>query len=227
MTFLAESPTAAAAMKFMRNGLPLHNDALAPDAIKASAGTKLLQPNDAESASAEYWIKKINDRYKESKRSVFYIGETLLKAQQELAHGYWTPMFEKGLLPFSQRTAQKYMKIARNSTLSKATNSAHLPRSVDAISMLTQIKTEELQTLISDGKIYAEMTIAQASHLVDSINGKAMQEASPANDYNHQLKLTMVQITRRLKKVPMSQRAKFGETLIEQIRTELIPAHNK
>ena len=62
--------------------------------------------------------------------SIVEVGRLLSKAKKNLDHhGEWGRMFDDGLIPLSQNTANRYMAVANNSQLSNSQHAANLPSS--------------------------------------------------------------------------------------------------
>lgn len=129
--------------------------------------------------AAEYVIES----YAKSVLAIIETGRRLDEAKAKVGHGNWLPLVS--LLPFSERTAQRYMAIARHPDLSNTTHVSDLPASWGTLYVLAQLPAGEIPKRIEAGEITPELDRATAQQWV-SIYGAARQEAlnawSQAND---------------------------------------------
>lgn len=111
--------------------------------------------------SIEYWVNRISDSYDKSLEAIFNIGEDLIMAKEELKHGDYTKMI-KAELPFSARTAQKYVKIFK---ALKAKDSSFLPKSLDALYLLATLDNKTWKKAKAEKLIHPDMTIEDTRRL--------------------------------------------------------------
>ena len=73
-----------------------------------------------------HFATEIATQWQRSREAIFAVGRLLIAAKKQLKHGEFTAMVENDL-PFSSRTAQRLMAIARDKRMAKATHASHLP----------------------------------------------------------------------------------------------------
>ena len=78
--------------------------------------------------SAESWAGKITTSWYRTTEAILETGRLLLEAKDALPHGSFKTMMQLHL-PFSVRTAERLMAIARNPVLTKSDNLSLLPLS--------------------------------------------------------------------------------------------------
>jgi hypothetical protein len=76
----------------------------------------------------EYWANHISASLRQAVENIIETGQLLIEAKASLAHCDFLEMV-KDHLPFTSRTAQMLMKIARNPVLSNAKHVSLLPTS--------------------------------------------------------------------------------------------------
>lgn len=111
-----------------------------------------MTPADA----AEYVIES----YAKSVLAVIETGRRLIEAKERLPHGSWLPFVE--LLPFSERTAQMFMRIALHPELSNPQRVADLPMAWGTLAVLAQLPPGEITTRIESGEITPELERSKA-----------------------------------------------------------------
>jgi hypothetical protein len=106
---------------------------------------------------AEQWAERICTQLGKSVESIIEAGRLLVKAKADLAHGEWSRMFADELLPFSQNTAQRLMKIAEHPQLSNTAHVQYLPPSWGTLYELTKAEPKRLTAAFKDGIITPDM----------------------------------------------------------------------
>ena len=91
---------------------------------KVEEQTTALVPQNAH--TAEFFIAKIEGVLATSIMGFIEVGRWLLQAKEELRHGQFFDMIEEDL-PFSSRTAERFMAIASHSVLVNPTHVSVLP----------------------------------------------------------------------------------------------------
>ncbi len=148
------------------------SDDLKAGSVCADQVTPSATPDES---SAHYWVNRINQKAAQSVDSIIATGRELIAAKERLSHGQWKVMFESGWVRLHLRSAEKLMRIARNSVLSKTTNCSLLPVSQDALYLLSGVDEEKLESGLRDGCIGPHMTIGQAKEFA-----KQGQPANPS-----------------------------------------------
>lgn len=80
------------------------------------------------------------------------LGQMLLRARNELPHGEFTDMVDADL-PFTMRSAQRFMSIASNPALAKSDIVSLLPNTVRARYEASRLAPETLQEMADSGRL--------------------------------------------------------------------------
>lgn len=104
----------------------------------------------------EKWAKLIRASWVRSTASIIETGRLCIDAKNNMAHGQWEIMVEK-CLPFSLRTAERLMCIARHPVLAKNDNLSLLPPHTSTLYELSKLEPDEVEGLVADGVIHADM----------------------------------------------------------------------
>ena len=123
------------------------------------------------------WAAVLTRDWRDTVASVIKTGRDLIQAKKELGHGRFCDLFieeylEEGrkdplcsLVPFTHRTANRLMKIARNKVLADSTHESILPTSWPTLHVLACIPEDKLEELIRARKIYPNLTRKEAERL--------------------------------------------------------------
>jgi uncharacterized small protein (DUF1192 family) len=114
------------------------------------------------------------EAYAKSVLAVIDTGRRLLEAKQRLPHGGWLPFVD--LLPFSERSAQMFMRIAEHPLLSNPQHASDLPASWYTLSVLAQLPAAEIEARIAAGEITPELERSKAEEWA-RVHQAAKQEA--------------------------------------------------
>jgi len=117
-----------------------------------------------EPQTVEEWREFIVEPWQKAVESIIETGKRLIHAKEKVEHGQWLKIFE-GNKPFSERTAERLMAIARHSILSNPANLPVLPPSWSTLYELSQIPENILSRYIAEGKIYPELIGLEAHEL--------------------------------------------------------------
>jgi hypothetical protein len=104
------------------------------------------------------------ESYECSVLAVIETGRRLLEAKERLPHGAWLPFVE--LLPFSERSAQRFMAIASHPELANTTHGSDLPVNWRTLAVLAQLPPGEVTARIESGEITPELVRAKAEEWV-------------------------------------------------------------
>lgn len=107
--------------------------------------------------------------YGQTVEGVFQVGRELLQAKEELPHGEFEAMVEKDL-PFSVRAAHCYMVISKSANFQNMNNVQILPSELDTLYMLQRLDPATFNAAVAAGKVYPEMTLAEAEALLKGCN---------------------------------------------------------
>jgi hypothetical protein len=102
--------------------------------------------------SYQKWTKRIAAVWQKGVEAILETGRLLIEAKAALDHGQFKAMVQLKL-PFTPRTAQRLMEIARNPVISNATHASLLPPSWMTLHELTKVPDEILVAKIKDGVI--------------------------------------------------------------------------
>jgi len=128
-----------------------------------------MQPADRNVVEAETprqrFSKEIRAAWQKSVEGILEASTALLKANDELWGADFAEMIEKDL-PFTERTAQRLIAIARNPVISDATHVSVFPASWATLYQLTRVRSDVLEARIADGTIHSKMTREDAIKLI-------------------------------------------------------------
>jgi len=131
--------------------------------------------------SVEQWAERICTQLGKTVESIVEVGRLLVKAKGALKHGEWTQLFIGTMIPMSQATAERYMRIASVPQLSESRNFEILPSSVDTLYALARVATVEpkrLTTALKDGTITPNMKRRAVADLLPAKKTKASRVTS-------------------------------------------------
>lgn len=111
--------------------------------------------------TVEGWGTRLTEDYCRGVASLFERGELLIAAKEALGHGRFAEMFARRLIPYSQRTAERLMQIAKSQVLQATrrnpTRVAILPESQAALLVLATLPPDALLAALDAGKVHADM----------------------------------------------------------------------
>jgi hypothetical protein len=127
------------------------------------------------------FAKRITVAWQKTVKSILEVGHLLLAAKKKLPHGDFTAMVQNDL-PFGIRTAECLMAIARHSRLAKANphTCASLPSSWRALYELSRLSVRQFDAALREGRIFADLTVTEASWLADNAETKRQARYEPA-----------------------------------------------
>jgi hypothetical protein len=121
---------------------------------------------------AAVWAARVHDQLGKAVAAIVATGRELLAAKAELKHGDWGRLFRDhplhvvNPLRFSDTTARRFMKIAKNPVLANPAHGPLLPPSYRTLYELTKMSPDSLEQALADGLIDAELDRGQAEWLV-------------------------------------------------------------
>ena len=136
--------------------------------MKASQAKLIKMPR------AEKWADQICVQLGKSVESIIEVGRLLIKAKADLEHGEWGRMFDEGLVPFSQQTANKLMAVSEHPQLSNSAHGRDLPPSWTTLYELSRVEPDRLTAALNDGTITPDMRRSAVSALLPA------KQAEPA-----------------------------------------------
>lgn len=127
---------------------------------------------------AEQWADRICAQLTKSVESIVETGRLLIKAKADLPHGEFGRMFEDGLVPFGQGTAERLMSIAQHPQLSNSAHAPSLPPSWMTLYELTKVPEPALKNALRDGVIKPDMPRKDVAALMPA--KRAIEQQAPA-----------------------------------------------
>lgn len=136
-----------------------------------------------EPSSRREWALRIKKAHAKSVEAIIRVGSELIAAKAALPHGEFQKMIRRDL-PFKERTAQKFMKIARHPFLSNASAWTHLPPEWTLLYRLSSFEPDILEELFNDealkkGGAFEDAALPSYLLVVDTIRKRRMSEAEP------------------------------------------------
>jgi hypothetical protein len=115
-------------------------------------GLAQTNSHSANSRTEGEWIEAIEAAHQESVQGIIGCGQLLLVAKEELPRGTFETMIEEKL-PFSARTAQRLMEVARDHRLLQSDTLCRLPSHWGTLHALTKLDDEEFQEKLEAGNV--------------------------------------------------------------------------
>lgn len=106
--------------------------------------------------TAETFAARINQHWRESVQGVVAVGAALIEARRELQHGEFGRLFD-GMVPFTERTAQRLMAIARTPQLANPTHASLLPQSWGTLYELSRLDDDAWALALKEGRITPDL----------------------------------------------------------------------
>lgn len=139
--------------------------------------TKSTSPNKRADLfnQVDHFIEEITAAWNKQVAAIIEVGKLLIRAKDELEYGQFTEMIGRRL-PFGERTAQRLMKIAKHPLLSDPTLMSVLPPSWALLHRLTEFPERELQQILADGTIHADIESEEVEALLEEIRGTGLYD---------------------------------------------------
>jgi hypothetical protein len=102
--------------------------------------------------------------YRNQVKSVLAVAAALAEAKERTAHGDWGKVV--ALLPFGERTAERYLAISKNATLTNPTHVSVLPHAMSTLAELARLPDDVLADFIELGAVTPRMERSDAANLV-------------------------------------------------------------
>jgi len=117
------------------------------------------------SLSRTQWAEKIIARYQDSVAVILDVGRYLIQAKAQLVHGEFGLLVDNDL-PFSWRTANRFMLIAENPVLTNSSHGSNLPTSWRTLAELAKLPEEVLEEALDAGRITPELKRKEVATLL-------------------------------------------------------------
>ena len=138
--------------------------AIIPDALRTRGIARVPAiPGAVSDAQLQQWADNVTRRYRTVVANVVAIGHELTGIKAQCPHGSFERMFAghpqavATPIPFSIRTGEMFMAVAKHPILSKAHPGAFLPTSWRVLYELTRLPPAVLTQALKEGQIYPEM----------------------------------------------------------------------
>jgi hypothetical protein len=116
--------------------------------------TTAVVPHNA--PTAEQFIQLIGAAYSKGVEAWIEVGRLLAQAKKDLPYGQFTKMVAEDM-PFDERTAERFMAIAKNPVLADPTHVSVLPPHWGTLYELNKVPVALLEQHIEDGTIHPGM----------------------------------------------------------------------
>jgi hypothetical protein len=139
----------------------------------------------AKTATAEHWAPLVAADWRASVAAIVATGRRLLEAKSACRHGEYLRLFSddrqpcEGHLPFSSRTGQRLVEIAKHPVLADPSHGSDLPASWRTLAELARVKPKRLLAALRAGRVHPELERRQAEQLVAKRATKADAKAEP------------------------------------------------
>jgi N6-adenosine-specific RNA methylase IME4 len=124
------------------------------------------------SGTRKQWAKRLNAIWRQAAgnmlEAIFTLGRELIEAKEgpdKLPHGEFQKMVREDL-EFTPRTAQRFMKIANDKRLTKATHVSRLPPTWGTLYLISRLDDPTFDRLIEDGTIRRDMERGEISKVL-------------------------------------------------------------
>ena len=139
------------------------------DALGKSPSSK-PKLNPPQATTSDEWARRITSAWAAGVAAFVQTGRQLIRAKRALGAGAFLHMIETEL-PFSDRTAERLMAIARHPVLSDSTHASNLPPSWTTLYELSRLPAGKLRKLIEQERIHSDMERVEATSLVFEATG--------------------------------------------------------
>lgn len=119
--------------------------------------------------SRKEWAQRIAFLHTKTVSAIIAVGRALIEAKASLPIGEFGNMPKRDL-PFSERTAQRYMQIASNPVLCDPSHVSHLPPSYSTLALLASWPEDELRDALERGVIHPDIERAEVNIHRDMLN---------------------------------------------------------
>ncbi len=140
------------------------------------AGLEDCRPTGEDRSQPSAWATPINNAYGRTIQAIIEQGHLLLEAKKALGHGKFGEIFRQGLVPYSQKTAERFMSIAAHPMLGKfddVVDFRSLPSAPYALAELATLDADTIKTAIKQEAITPDMTVNQVNRVVRTLRGAA------------------------------------------------------
>jgi hypothetical protein len=118
------------------------------------------QDLDAGAWTPQQAAAHVSEAWQDAVESIIETGRRLIEAKERVGHGRWLDAV--GLMPFTERTAQYLMRIARHPDLSNTKHVSYLPASWGTLAALAELPPGEIPKRIEAREITPELDRATA-----------------------------------------------------------------
>ncbi|MBF0454978.1 MAG: DUF3102 domain-containing protein [Magnetococcales bacterium] len=140
-------------------------------------GEIIDQGTDTFGIVTQGYVDRIKDQHTKTFEAILETGRILLEAKKEMPKGSFLDMIHEKL-PFSGRTAQRFMAIASDSRISNTTHVSHLPTSWGTLYELTQLSDSQFQEGIEKGIISSKLERSLAKQLKSQLGSRSSSSSN-------------------------------------------------
>jgi hypothetical protein len=115
-----------------------------------------------------YWQVTLRRAGAQSVASIVESGRLLTLARWVHGYGRWGEFVQDARLPFGEREAEMYMRIAANAALADPRNHVNLPTSMHCLYVLSAVAPEVIQQGLRSGEIGLRTSISQARKFAEA-----------------------------------------------------------
>lgn len=137
-----------------------------------------------ERTSPSEWTERIAGAWTKAAAAVLETGKLLNEAKRALPHGEFARMLQSSDLPFSERTAQRLMAIARHPILSNPTHVSLLPPAWSTLSALCQLPGDTLRLKFESGAVHPGLRRGDVREWRGTQTGQDLGDELPDQDDN-------------------------------------------
>lgn len=144
--------------------------------------TEIIE-NSPDKTNPAYWVDVIKDAHKRTVEAIFEVGRLLNEAQNYVSHGNFGNWVDANL-PFSSRTAERYMRVYENLgyLLSDPTRVSYLPASLRGCEELAIVRNlggeKEIDKLFKNNEISPDLTSGRFSVMIKELRQKQTKSKS-------------------------------------------------
>jgi len=95
-------------------------------------------------------------------------GKSLTQCRGVLGYRRWGDFLRTAKLPFGEREAEMYIRIAANAALANPRNHAYLPTWMTSLYVLSSVTPEAIQRGLKSGEVHVRMSIAEAKRFAEA-----------------------------------------------------------
>jgi hypothetical protein len=175
------------------------------------------------------WANRISSRWRQSVEGILDVGQLLLTAKSNLAHGEFGAMIQERL-PFGPRTAQLLMAIARSPLLRDPKSISLLPPNWGTLAALARLDAATLQAAFDKKLIRADLKPSDVQPIALEARGlkrpprkeRLRRERLRNRFISHFADLLGKDLRHRLACLSAADREKLSKLLVSEVQSHLV-----